>query len=310
MKPLLHIFLAACLLPLAACGEPAPRGPENHEHEDAETAHERSTTISEASATASGILTERSGPAQLLEMLDLSGRVELLPEGRSEVRARYAGRIVALTRSIGDQVRAGEALARVEASESLQTYALTAPITGVITERHANIGDLTGQEPLYVISDLTQLHAEFFVSPRDVEHLQPGQPIEVRSLSGKAKTQLTITALSPVTDAATQTVMVHVKLPNSAGMWRSGMAVEGKVVVSARQVPVAVRTRALQRLEGDSVVFMKSNTTYSARKLVLGQRTPDWTEVRQGLAPGETYVTGNAFVVRADIEKSGATHDH
>jgi cobalt-zinc-cadmium efflux system membrane fusion protein len=44
--------------------------------------------------------------------------------------------------------------------------------------------------------------------------------------------------------------------------------------------------------------------------LELGRRTPEWTEVLGGLAPGEQYVSDNAFLIRADIEKSGASHDH
>ncbi|MEY3608417.1 MAG: hypothetical protein RLZZ447_1205, partial [Verrucomicrobiota bacterium] len=33
-------------------------------------------------------------------------------------------------------------------------------------------------------------------------------------------------------------------------------------------------------------------------------------EVLKGLAPGEEYVTDNSFLIKADIGKSGASHDH
>lgn len=44
--------------------------------------------------------------------------------------------------------------------------------------------------------------------------------------------------------------------------------------------------------------------------LELGRQSPEWTEVLGGLKPGEAYVSENAFLIRADVEKSGASHDH
>jgi cobalt-zinc-cadmium efflux system membrane fusion protein len=44
--------------------------------------------------------------------------------------------------------------------------------------------------------------------------------------------------------------------------------------------------------------------------LELGRGDSDWVEVLDGLEPGEIYVTGNSYLIKADIEKSGATHDH
>ena len=44
--------------------------------------------------------------------------------------------------------------------------------------------------------------------------------------------------------------------------------------------------------------------------LELGRKDHEWTEVLGGLAAGETYVTDNSFLVKADVEKTGASHDH
>jgi len=46
------------------------------------------------------------------------------------------------------------------------------------------------------------------------------------------------------------------------------------------------------------------------RMLDLGRRTDEWTEVLGGIEPGTTYVVDGAFLIRADIDKSGASHDH
>ena len=109
----------------------------------------------------------------------------------------------------------------------------------------------------------------------------------------------------------TQNVVAHVELPNPDGlMWRPGQAVSGDASVTSNEVPLAVRTRALQRFRDFTVVFARVGETYEVRMLELGRRSPEWTEVLGGIAPGEVYVSDNAFLIRADIEKSGASHDH
>jgi cobalt-zinc-cadmium efflux system membrane fusion protein len=44
--------------------------------------------------------------------------------------------------------------------------------------------------------------------------------------------------------------------------------------------------------------------------LELGRQNRDWVEVLGGIEPGTQYVTDNSYLIKADIEKSGASHDH
>lgn len=270
--------------------------------------YEGRTTMPAQAAAAGGVKSERAGPAVIAELVDLSGRVEVTPEGKSDVRAWYPGRIMAMAADLGQQVRKGQVLARVESSSSLQTYSIPAPISGVIIEKNATVGGVTSDRPLYVVADPTQLHAEFFVYPRDAERVRAGQPVEVRSLSGDARLMSRVETVIPTADVASQTLAAHVPIAGPA--WRPGLGVEGSFTVNAVQVPLAVRTKALQRFRDFAVVFAKVGDTYEVRMLQLGRRTPEWTEVLGGLQPGTEYVTDGAFLIRADIEKSGASHDH
>ncbi len=133
----------------------------------------------------------------------------------------------------------------------------------------------------------------------------------MRSLSGETRTTARVTAVLPTADLASQTLTVNVAIPpGMASGFRPGMGVEGSVQVAAKSVPLAVRTKALQRFRDFTVVFAKVGNTYEVRMLDLGVQTPEWTEVLGGLEPGTEYVTDGAFLIRADIEKSGASHDH
>ena len=273
--------------------------------------YEGRTTMSATAAQAGGVKVETAGPASIDEAVTLSGRIEVTPEGKSEVRAWYPGRIMSLRGELGQSVRKGQILARVESSESLQTYSIPAPISGQIIEKNSNVGDVAYDRPIFVIADPTKLHAELFVYPRDSERVRVGQQVEVRSLSGADRILATVESILPSADMTSQTQLAHVHLPDGAGpAWRPGLGVEGCVTVASRPAALAVRTKAIQRFRDFDVVFARVGDTYEVRMLELGARTAEWTEVLGGLEPGTTYVTDGAFLIRADIEKSGASHDH
>lgn len=287
----------------------ASEGGRNHKW--AYQSYEGRTTIDAAAANAGGVKTEAAGPVTVSDLIDMGGRIEITPEGKADVRARLPGLIVSLSGKLGQQVRRGQVLARVESSHSLQVYTVTAPISGTIVEKNINVGDTTGDRALFVIADPTRLHAEFFVYPRDAERIRVGQPVTLKSLSGEGQFAGEVEAVLPTADVASQTMMAHVHLPPAASReFRPGMGVEGSFAVAQTNAPIAVRTRAIQRFRDFEVVFAKVGNTYEVRMLEIGRRTPEWTEVLGGLAPGEIYVTDGAFLIRADIEKSGARHDH
>jgi membrane fusion protein, heavy metal efflux system len=82
------------------------------------------------------------------------------------------------------------------------------------------------------------------------------------------------------------------------------------LVVNAQTVPLAVRTEAIQPFRDFQVVFANYGAEYEVRMLQLGRRGAEFTEVLSGIEPGTPYVSKGSFLVRADIEKSGAAHDH
>jgi cobalt-zinc-cadmium efflux system membrane fusion protein len=81
-------------------------------------------------------------------------------------------------------------------------------------------------------------------------------------------------------------------------------------VLSAKPVEVAVSTSALQSLEGKTVVFVRNGDKFEPREVELGSRDPDWVEVTFGVLPGDVYAGRNSFIVKAELGKSGAAHEH
>src|SRR3546814_1191949 len=94
-----------------------------------------------SSDVCSADLIAEAGPATIGDARELYGTVELDPSARSEIRGQFPGRIVSVTKQVGDTVRRGELLARIESSESLQVYPVYSTVSGVVAERGGNPGD-------------------------------------------------------------------------------------------------------------------------------------------------------------------------
>lgn len=268
------------------------------------------TKIPAATAQEGGIEIETVGPVTISQTREVQGIVQLATTARSEVRGQFPGRIVQVTKAVGDYVSKGQLLARIESSESLQIYPVYAPVSGVVAERTANVGNVTFDQPLYVITDPGQTTVVFNVFPRDLSTIRPGQKVVIETLDGQLVAEATLSGYLPEGNAAAGTALMRASLPNRDGKWRPGMALQGRVTVSAFTVPLAVRTEALQRFRDFTVVFANFGDDYEVRMLELGRKTPEWTEVLSGIKAGTRYATKGAFLIRADIEKSGASHDH
>jgi cobalt-zinc-cadmium efflux system membrane fusion protein len=271
--------------------------------------HEGRTRISEVMAQEAGIGTDIAGPATIRETVALSGRVRIDPDRLSRVRPRFPGVIQALQHGLGDVVQAGDILATVQSNESLQNYVVKAPISGLIVVRNAQLGEATGEEPMFVIADLSEVWVELDVFGRDVSRVRPKQLVEIETFDGY-RMQGHVDWISPLASHASQSVPARVRLPNPDGALRPGQFAQGLVTVAEHSVPLAVKQSAIQRFRDFQVVFARFGDTYEVRMLELGRHNRDWVEVLGGMEPGTEYVTENSYLIKADIEKSGASHDH
>ncbi len=268
------------------------------------------THITAEAAKAGGIEIMTAGPATIGETRELFGTVALDPSARSEIRGQFPGRVVSVTKAVGDFVQRGQLLARIESSESLQVYPVYATVSGVVAERNANPGDVTGDRALYVITDPARTSVVFNIFPKDLAVIQPGMRVEIEAMDGTPVAASQLGGYLPEGNAEAGTALVRTSVPNRAGRLRAGMALRGKVVVNAVTVPLAVRTEAIQPFRDFKVVFANFGQDYEVRMLELGRSSPEWTEVLSGIKPGTPYAAKGSFLIRADIEKSGASHDH
>jgi membrane fusion protein, heavy metal efflux system len=232
------------------------------------------------------------------------------PARSAQVRPRFSGVVREIRKTIGDPVQPGDVLAVIESNESLQGYQVRSPIAGRITQRWAGSGEFVADRPIFEIADIREVVAEFSVFPRHLAAVKEGQPVTVSALESDATQDTRIDVLSPVADPITQTIVARARISNAGGLWRPGMTVSGRIITGEREVPLMVRNSGLQAFRDFTVVFAKVGETYEVRMLELGESDGTHTEVLGGLKPGTLYASENSFLIKADIEKSGASHDH
>lgn len=273
--------------------------------------YEGRTVIAAKIAADSGIRVAAAGPGEIADQHELQGLLTPV-EGRSaQVMARFPGPIRALRANVGDRVRAGQALATVESNLSLTDYTVSSPITGVVMARSATVGGVASEgTPLFEIADLSSLWVDVHVFGADAQHIQPGVPIEVTRLSDGAKAEATLERVLPGTATASQSTVARATIPNADGLWRPGSAVKARITVARKPAALVVPLSALQRFRDWEVVFIRVGDTYEVRPVELGERDAERVEVRTGLKPGDQVVVEQSYLVKADIEKSGASHDH
>lgn len=303
--------LIALAFMLSACGQRGEpdAAPADHAEEEAGAARVR---IASAAAEASEIVVSVAGPGALREVLTLPGRITLQPAARAELHAPYPGPVRAVLRNIGDTVRRGEALARVESAESLQTYPIVSPIAGVVLERQTSVGDVTGEGALFVVGDLSRLQAELNVSTRDIGRVNAGQTVIISGLDGATQIEAQLASVLPAADTHTQTLTARAPFTApAASPIRPGMAIRGAVVLAQQDVSIALPADAVQTLEGRAVVFVQvADDIYEARPVTTGRRGGGTIEIVSGLNAGERYVSHNAFLVKAEIGKGETSHGH
>ncbi len=280
-------------------------------HRWAFAAPEMQTTITAEAATRAGVVAEVAGPATLDETLSVYGQVKLNANKVARAVPRFGGIVREARKSLGDTVTAGEVVALLETNQSLATIEVKAPIAGIIVDRDVNAGETVIEgATLYTVADLADVWVDLNVPKRDQARVKVGQSAVIHADDGGAEAKGTITWISPVSSAEAQTLVARVVLTNTDQRWRPGLFVKAAVNLSAATVPVAVKESALQTLFDFSVVFSQHGDLYQARPLELGRRGGGYVEVLKGLKAGERYVTENSFLIKADIGKSGASHDH
>lgn len=267
------------------------------------------TLIEAKVANAMEIDTEIVGEATLHKTIKVYGKLVLPANAKRQITARFEGEIKQVHVGLGDVVKQGQLLLTIESNESLQSYQTKAPIAGVISQQPANTGEQTGTRNLLEITQSNKLLAELAVFPMDIASVNQAALV---TLMVNGQGDVLTSAISgrrlPTRDDQARLFLADVD--NANGQLSEGTFVSALIEVDTFDVPLAVKRVGLQRFRDFTVVYAKVGDQYEVRMLELGREAGEWVEVLGGIDLGTQYVTNNSYIIKADIEKSGASHDH
>jgi membrane fusion protein, multidrug efflux system len=244
---------------------------------------------------------------ELLAQLDVQeiqaklDQAKAVREQAANDRARYEAllRENVITRQEYDAVqsRFRVADAGLAEAQTMFNYAtITAPFTGVVTRKLADVGDLAlPGKPLLEMEAQDKLRLEVDVPEALVSQIKLGDKMSVRISDLSSALEGTVAEISPTADANSRTFRVKLDLPFSAAL-RVGQFGRASVPVaetSALRVPV---TALVQRGQME-IVFVAANNHAQLRLVKTGKHVRDEIEILSGLNAGESIVTDGAVAL-------------
>lgn len=201
-----------------------------------------------------------------------------------------------------------------EAMNGLQRYEIRSPGLGRVVERMVDLGTPVGGEgqakELYSIIDLKSVWVELAVSSSDLSQVREGNKVTVSIAGNDRRAEGKIVFISPVFNPETRSARVFAAIPNDDLFWRPGSFVSADVEIEKVEVETRVPRAAMQTVEGSTVVFVRTETGFQTRKVVLGKQDEEFVEIAFGVDPGETIAISNTFLLKAELGKSEAEHSH
>lgn len=256
------------------------------------------------------IVLAEAGPGILQEEVVLPGEIQFNREQLAYATPRYAGTVTAIKARLADRVRAGQVLATLESTETLRPFEVKAPFDGTIVAYEVTPGEtVEAGTPLFTVADLSSVWADLQIYQRDLNKIRHGLPVTIINGHGGPSFSGTITYIAPTIDAHTRTGLARVIVDNASGEWRPGQFIKGRVTTEEHPVDIAIPRSAMLTHDGQTVVFVQTEEGFEPRPVVLGHNDRAFYEVRDGLAPGETFVERNAISLKAEMGK-GAFGGH
>lgn len=193
----------------------------------------------------------------------------------------------------------------------LNRYEIRAPFDGMVLEKHITLGEAVKEDAnIFVISDLSTVWAEIAVPAKDLATVRMGGKAEVKASAFDASARGTITYVGALLGEQTRTAKARISLANPDMAWRPGLFVSVEVVAGEADAPVTVLTAAIQTVEDKPVVFVQVKDGYQATPVVLGRSDGTLTQIKQGLAAGTPYAAQGSFVLKSELGKDSAGHEH
>ncbi len=212
-------------------------------------------------------------------------------------------------RSVGFGDKDIDGLKKVSADGELREYIVKSPLSGVVTNRNVTLGQLLGTDrEIFTIADLSTVWVEIALAPADLPFARIDQEVGVTGGALRATGKVVI--LSPVIDPDTRAAKAVVELDNKDGRWKLGDFVSAELLTGKIEANLVLPREAIQTIKGNRVVFVAHDKGFQMKPIAVGREDSRNVEVLSGVEFGESVAISNTFVLKAELGKAEAEHEH
>lgn len=247
---------------------------------------------------------DRVGKGQLLVQMESSNlqqqNAQLANLERDLARYSELLKVGGIAQQTVDQLQTQIDVLKASMKNVQDNTQLRSPISGIVTARNYDNGNVFGQQPILTVQQLNPLIAVINVSEANFSRVKIGMPVDLHldvygdeTFSGKVR------LIYPTIDAGSHTFGVEVAINNRDMKIRPGMFARVTLKLGA-QDHVVIPDLAVQKQAGsnDKFVYIVENGVARYRKVELGQRQSDLYEILSGIEAGqEVVVAGHARLI-------------
>lgn len=197
-------------------------------------------------------------------------------------------------------------------------FVIRAPISGMISQKDIVVGEnVQLADQLFVIENLNGLWLEFNIPNNSSIPLQAGQVLNFKANGSNQNYQAKVQTFNAQADQKTGRLQVRAKVTTHAEVLRPNVLVNVLVNDTPAKTALRIQKKALQQIEGKPVVFVieseeKGQLHLKAQPIEVGMGSHDgqWLEVISGLGEGQKYIADCSFLLKSELEKDEADHEH
>ena len=180
---------------------------------------------------------------------------------------------------------------------------LTSPISGVVTARNYDAGDMTGHLPILTIAQVQPVKIVINVSESELAKVNNGMPAVVKfDTYGDEEFAGKVTMVAPTVDVATRTFGVEVTVANKDNRILPGMFARVELNLGTMEhVVVPDKAVVKQPGSGNYYVYVYKDGKVSYNQVQVGQRMGDKYELISGVESGsQVVVSGQSRLANGD----------
>jgi len=177
------------------------------------------------------------------------------------------------------------------ARQQLADTVLYAPISGMIRQRSANVGQyLAAGTPVVALVQTQPLRLQTAVPEREARMIRTGQPVRVTVEGAPGTHDGRVARISPSFDETNRTLLVETEVSNTAGILRPGAFSRAEIIVAAGYRALMVPSAAVVSFAGIDRVFLVKDGKASEKRIKVGRRSDEGVEIVEGVKAGEEVV--------------------